>query len=98
MSFLKRFSLVFLGFILLLFFFSFFLPSALKIERKIAIDASADMVFHQVDELKTGKIGRFGQKKMRQFIQKKIISLFLRVGLEQHSVGLVRMMVLERGL
>ncbi|MCB0380489.1 MAG: SRPBCC family protein [Flavobacteriales bacterium] len=55
MSFLKRFSLVFLGFILLLFFFSFFLPSALKIERKIAIDASADMVFHQVDELKNWK-------------------------------------------
>ncbi|MGE0561229.1 MAG: SRPBCC family protein [Flavobacteriales bacterium] len=55
MSFLKRFSLVFLGFIILLFLFSFFLPSSLKIERKIAIDASPDVVFHQVDELKNWK-------------------------------------------
>lgn len=55
MSFLKRLSLVFLGFILLLFIFSFFLPSSLKVERKITIDAPADMVFHQVDELKNWK-------------------------------------------
>lgn len=55
MGFLKRFSLILVGLLFLLFIFSFFLPSSLKIERKITIDASSDVVFHQVDELKNWK-------------------------------------------
>lgn len=55
MSFLKRLSLILLGFIILLFVCSFFLPSSLKIERKVNINASSDIVFHQVDELRNWK-------------------------------------------
>lgn len=55
MNIFKRILVVVFAFLLLLMLFSFFLPSSLKVERKISIDASSELVFKQIDELKNWK-------------------------------------------
>lgn len=52
MSFLKRFSVVILSVIIFLVILSFVLPSNVKVERKILIKASSELVFNQINELK----------------------------------------------
>lgn len=55
MSFLKRFSLIILSVIFLLIILSFVLPSNVKVERKILIKTSSEVVFNQINELKNWK-------------------------------------------
>lgn len=52
MSFLKRFSVVILSVIIFLVILSFVLPSNVKVERKILIKVSSELVFNQINELK----------------------------------------------
>lgn len=55
MKFIKRFSIVIIITIICLVIFSFLLPSTVKVERKIFIEASSELVFKQVNELKNWK-------------------------------------------
>ena len=55
MSLLKRFSIIVLSVILFIVVFSFVLPSSVKVEKKINIEASSELVFKQVNELKNWK-------------------------------------------
>jgi len=55
MNIVKRLLIVVIAFLLFLVLFSFLLPSSLKLERKILIDATPELIFKQVDELKNWK-------------------------------------------
>ncbi len=55
MNLVKRFSLVFLLFVLILTAISLFLPSSFSIERSEVIDADREQVFKQVNDLKNWK-------------------------------------------
>lgn len=52
MSLIKRFLLIFLVVIIFLVGFSFLLPSTVKVERKVNIEASSEIIFNQINELK----------------------------------------------
>lgn len=55
MSLIKRLSLILLIIFMSIFVISFILPSTVKVERKIVISASSELVFKQVNELKNWK-------------------------------------------
>ena len=55
MRFLKRVLLIILIVIICLVIFSFLLPSTVKVERKVNIEASSELIFKQINELKNWK-------------------------------------------
>jgi len=55
MNYIKRILLILLFFIILVVVVSFFLPSSIRVEKKIIIDADKELVFKQVIDLKNWK-------------------------------------------